>query len=174
MKKILFGIFFLLATIIAESHYLSNRFLICAEDRGAVPLLPEQKEPMKPLDVSGQWTLHFKGVEYGCQNPQEDGQKEGTFVFNITQQGENLSATFADRRTTNHLKGVIRGTTVTATVHGLYPDNCRVVTEILGEVVGKDTKGEVVGKEIKGTYSGKELNCETCIWEGEFTVEIAH
>lgn len=142
MKKILFSIFFL---------FLSS----CA--------FAQQKEPLKPLDVSGQWTLRFKGIEYGCQNPEENGPKEGTFVFHVTQQGDNLTATFTDGKTTNHLIGEIRGTTVTASVHGVYPENCTVVTEIVGKVVGK---------EIRGTYSGKEQNCETCIWEGEFTVEI--
>jgi hypothetical protein len=126
--------------------------------------LAQEKELLSPPDVSGQWTLRFKGVEYGCQNPLENGPKEGTFTFHVIQQGENLTATFIDGKTTNHLVGEVRGTAVTATVHGVYPENCKVVTEIVGKVVGR---------EIKGNYSGKELNCETCVWEGEFTVEIA-
>lgn len=142
MKKILFGIFFLFVSW---------------------SIFAQEKEPLKPLDVSGEWALHFKGVEYNCQDPQENGDKEGTFVFHVTQQGDNLTATFTDGKTTNHFIGKLNGTIVTATVHGVYPENCKVVTDIVGKVVGK---------EIRGTYSGKELNCETCIWEGEFTVEI--
>lgn len=142
MKRFLFGIFFL---------FLSWN------------VFAQEKEPLKSPDVSGQWTLHFKGVEYGCQNPLENGPKEGTFVFHVTQQGDALTATFADGKTTNHLAGKLNGTVVTAAVHGIYPENCKVVTELVGKVVSK---------VIKGTYSGKELNCETCIWEGEFTVEI--
>jgi hypothetical protein len=121
------------------------------------------QETLEVLDVSGQWTLRFNGVEYGCQNPLENGPKEGVFVFQVTQQGDNLTATFKDGKTVNRLIGVLKGTVVTATVHGVYPENCKVVTDLVGKVVGKG---------IKGTYSGRELNCETCIWEGEFTVEI--
>ncbi len=127
-------------------------------------LLAQEREPQKPLDVSGQWTIRFKGVEYGCQNPLENGPKEGTFVLRVTRQGDELSATFMDGKTTNRLVGRVNGTIVTGTVHGIYPENCKVVTDIVGEVIGKI---------IRGTYKGKELNCETCIWEGEFTTEIA-
>jgi hypothetical protein len=117
----------------------------------------------KVQDVSGLWTLRFKGEESHCQNEAENGPKQGTFIFRITQEGNNLSSTWVDGNTTNVLTGKVSGYIVNATVHGVYPENCRVVTEITGEILGK---------EIKGRYSGRELNCETCVWEGDFTAEI--
>ncbi len=172
MKKTLFTLFLLLIVIAGEpflrwayqltGYYPNtkfNPFSICLSENAS----PTQKEPLKPLDVSGQWTLHFKGIEYECLDPAENGPKEGSFIFQVEQQGDNLTATFKDGKTTNHLTGKLRGTVITATVHGVYPENCRVVTDIVGEVLDR---------EIRGTYSGKEINCEVCKWEGDFTVKI--
>lgn len=146
-----------------KTIYILFLFLLWGMVGAGLPhLYCQEKEPLRSPDVSGQWTLYFKGVEYGCQNQLKNGSREGTFVFHVTQQGDDLTATFTDGKTTNHFIGRVNGTVLTATVRGVYPENCKVVTELVGEVVGK---------VIKGTYWGKELNCETCAWEGEFTVD---
>lgn len=119
----------------------------------------------KVQDVSGLWTLKFKGIETGCQEGAKNGPREGTFVFRVLQQADNISATWTDKATTNTLAGKVIGFTVSASVHGHYGENCRVLTEITAEIVGKN--------ELAGRYSGREINCETCRWEGEFSVVIA-
>ncbi|MFQ5862017.1 MAG: hypothetical protein ACE5IC_02745 [Candidatus Brocadiales bacterium] len=115
-------------------------------------------------DLSGLWTLRFNGIEANCQDETENGPKEGRFVFEVSQQGDTLSATWKDGETTNIFTGRVSGFIVSATVYGFYHENCRVITDITAEIAGK---GELVGR-----YSGQELNCETCTWEGELTVTI--
>ncbi len=130
-----------------------------------LPWVSEAQQVQKVQDVSGLWTMQFKGVEANCQDENENGPKEGQFVFEVEQKGDTLAATWKDGKTTNVLTGKVSGTIVNATVYGFYPENCRVLTYITAEIIGA---GGLVGR-----YSGQELNCETCTWEGEITVTIA-
>lgn len=129
-----------------------------------LPQVSLAQQVQKEQDLSGLWTMRFKGIETGCQNEAENGPKEGEFVFEVSQKGDTISATWIDGDTTNIFTGKLRGTIVKATVYGLYLENCRVVTEITAEVMGWN--------ELVGTYSGREINCETCAWKGELTVII--
>ena len=129
-----------------------------------LPQVSPAQQVQKEQDLSGLWTMRFKGIESDCQNEAENGPKEGEFTFEVSQAGDTLSATWIDGGTTNIFTGKVRGTIVKATVYGLYLENCRVITEITAEVVGSS--------EQVGTYSGQELNCETCTWKGELTVTI--
>ncbi len=122
------------------------------------------QQVQREQDLSGLWTMRFKGFEANCQNEAENGPKEGEFIFEVLQDGDKLSATWMDDGTTNILTGRVSGSIVSATVYGFYLENCRVLTEITAKITGKDG--------LVGTYSGLELNCETCTWEGEVVVTI--
>ncbi len=143
---------------------LRRMFLVVCALLWAVQVLQAQEQVQKPLDLSGLWTMHFSGIEADCQDESKNGPKQGKFVFEMTQQGDKLSATWLDNDTTNILTGHVRGTIVDATVYGLDLENCRVRTDITAEVTNESG--------LVGRYSGQELNCETCTWEGELTVVI--
>lgn len=129
-----------------------------------LPSLSQAQQVQKHQDLSGLWTMHFSGIEANCQDPAENGSKEGEFVFEVTQRGDTLSATWRDGETTNVFTGKASGSMVSATVYGFYGENCRVLTNITARILGTN--------ELIGTYSGQELNCETCTWQGEVTVVI--
>lgn len=129
-----------------------------------LPQVCHAQQVQKVQDLSGVWTLRFSGIEANCQDETENGPKEGEFVFEVEQQGNILSATWKDGKTTNILTGKVSGFIVSATVYGFYAENCRVLTDITAEITGI---GGLVGR-----YSGQELNCETCTWEGELSVTI--
>ncbi|HHT9139216.1 MAG TPA: hypothetical protein ACFYEI_00210 [Candidatus Tripitaka californicus] len=121
-----------------------------------------------PPDVSGQWTCHWRGVGRNCQDSLGDIPGGGTVVFYVTQQWKDLTASFIDTdgKYACLLIGNLSGTTLTGTAQVVYLGHLRLC-RIAAEMVGK-----VTGKTIEGTFSGRELDCETCIWEGKFTVEI--
>lgn len=118
----------------------------------------------KAQDLSGTWTIKYTGIEYGCRDADRNRDKEGVFIFTVTQQGNSVSAIFNDGNTTNTITGKIIGHSIHMVVNGLTANDCRVETFLEGDIVMEDM--------INGSYWGNEINCETCKWDGKFVITI--
>lgn len=116
------------------------------------------------VDVSGGWSVKFKGVENNCHESRENGEKEGGYTFDVQQQGTSIFSVFDDKTTINIVEGEITGNLIKVIVKGSTNEGCNMKTILKGQIVDKNI--------IKGAYTGKFLNCDDCEWSGTFNIDI--
>lgn len=116
------------------------------------------------LDVSGIWKTKFSGIENGCKDSAGNKKREGSYTIIVIQQKESISGIFEDGNTTNIITGKVRANMIEIAVTGSKPDGCAVKTVLKGQIIGED--------KIKGAYTGESLNCDTCKWQGMFSINI--
>ena len=116
------------------------------------------------VNVSGVWQVKFKGIEKGCKQSEENGEKKGGYSFEVQQQDNSIFSMFDDKTTINIVEGQIKENLIRIVVKGSTNEGCRMKTVLNGQIINE--------KIIKGAYSGKFLNCEVCEWSGKFNVDI--
>lgn len=122
-----------------------------------------------PPDVSGTWEFKIVMTNACCSDSSDNGQSKEKISIEVTQDGDEISATWTDEDGTQEtLTGVVNANSVFSKVEGIDSDNpeCGHIVYVVGFIKNK-------GKQIEAYVTGADTGgCGTCKWYGKAKIKI--
>ena len=120
-------------------------------------------------DVSGTWEFKIVQTEACCSDSSDNGQKKLKLSIEVTQDGDEISATWTDEDgDQNTLTGVVYADSVFCKIEGINSDNseCGYINYVVGIIKNN-------GKQIVAYGTGADTGgCNTCKWYGTGKIKI--